>query len=222
MNNAFKSLLGAAALVGVSASMAQAADYTWSLSDFTFGGYTTTAEFGTPTKLSDPDGFDGGTASGTFTLRETGNPLAPYTVVDWDIQTTAGNSPTGYAVHYTFDQTDNFGSADSVDNFLASIRFIDDSGDYTFVLVWDALALQDAIDGGETQVPLFNNGNGGDSYETNSSSPQAWTRGTVAYRDSFGSPGQLDLVVPEPASMALLGTGLLGLFAARRRLARAA
>lgn len=203
-------------LFGASAASAQ--DYTWTLSDFWFDRHGPTA----PWSLNG----DLGQASGTIVLTR----VAPndYELKSFNFTTTLGDA--GLQSVYDSSQNDTFDTNGALP-FNTFIEMTDIDGENTFRIVWFDSALLDEMNTNNVGGTVDLDGN--QSYEAAGSTPARRYNGTGVERCVLGPnfnqicedtlPGVMTLTsitqvnTPEPASMAIMGAGLLGLLAARRR-----
>ncbi len=229
MNTFFKGLMGAAALLGVSMPMAQAQDYIWS---FSLGFYGNERYDDSGPGWSSPGWENGGAgASGLITVTQVSPGL--FAVSDFVINTTAGfgggNDPTNFAMTYSLGAGDStFTNDDLVDSsvFVAP-------GDIYLTLTWSTGELIAAMMAGipGATVEMVPNASIESQYPdypeldfrrrmSGSCTPDEG-EGCATAQQGLMTLEQIiqpePTPAPEPASMALFGAGLLGLYAARRR-----
>lgn len=210
MRTIFKGFLGAAMLLGASAASAQ--DYTWTLSDFWFDRHGPTAPWNNTGDL--------GQASGTLVLTKVG---ADYELKSFNFTTTLGES--GLTAIYDYDQNDTYSTNPLAFNTFIEMDDID--GEKSFRIVWYDSGLADEMNSNNIGAVVDLDGN--QSYEYEGSVRRYNGTGqercvldanfTEICNDTTAGVMTLTSVtnVPEPASMAIMGAGLLGLLAARRR-----
>jgi len=206
-----KGFVGAALLFSASAASAQ--DYTWTLTDFYFDKYG-------PLAGPYPDSEFGTTASGTLVLAKDGS---DYILKSYNFFTTLGDA----VIVAVYDSTlDDY----TTDAFQSYINMGADDEETRFFLSWPLNSLIDEMDmnalGNEVQL------GGQSSAEFNSTDIRYNGTGDPV---CIGFGNQLECIdanagvltltniqqpqvaTPEPGTLAILGAGLLGLFAARRR-----
>ncbi len=223
VRNILKGLVGAGMLLGASTASAQ--DYTWTLSDFSFdkwgltsaspGGYTD-SEYGTG-------------ATGTLVLTRDGS---DYTLTSYNFTTTLGDS--GLEAVYDSSQLTNFSTNPIA--FQSFILMNDVNEETQFRIVWPSNQLIDEMDAEGEGNSVELSGNSSREYQIGGNRRMNGTGATVCgLNDALqevcqeANAGILTLTsitnipapppvnTPEPGTMAILGAGLLGLFAARRR-----
>lgn len=211
----------------LSASAVSAQDYTWTLSDFYFDRYGPLSDDPASYTLRDY----GTSASGTLVLARNG---MAYDLVSYNFTTTTGdifNGGSGLGAVYDSNAFENSSS----DGFSTHILMEDVLEETFFRLSWSPGALfaemdmegqGNEVDGGTSREYQI----GGDRRMSGTGAevcPPGQQPGAVDCFDH--TPGILTLTsitnipeppmvnTPEPGTMAILGAGLLGLFAARRR-----
>ena len=235
MNTFLKGLVGASALFGVTVSTASAQDYTWS---FDLSWQTTQTRSLTTFVNSGDEPIDAD-ASGSFTLTRTGT--STFAFLSWNITTTSGTeslgtNPTMFA--NTYDSNDSGATANSSDTLNNSANFFTADGDYRLTLAWFTGDLISSMNDNVSGVTIEMPGQGASEAEwpisfgslrrrsgtcdLDATLNQNCDQGTVpagflTLASITNVPPPPPTATPEPASMALFGAGLLGLFAARRR-----
>jgi len=214
----FRSMVGAAMLVAASTATAMAQDYTWTLYDFAFDGIRDLAS----DTVTSPDG---GGATGSLVLTRVGT---AFQLKSYNFTTTAGPffGGTGQAATYDSSQLNAIGT-DNPTAFDTFLLMYDITGNSTFTLTWDNSALIDEMNAGIGAIGDIVGLPPEASVEYVDGSDVQRENGTVCseVQREFNcvGPGYLQLqsisqvTTPEPASMAILGAGLFGLIASRRR-----